>query len=686
MLLKRLVLRNIRTYENWEVALPRGSILFEGGIGSGKSTLLLAIEFALFGLGNEKGTTLLSIGKNRGEVELDIEASGRDVRLHRSLVRSRKGGVNQGALVPAGVKQDECWLEYDGRRFTYSPKEMKEAVLKLLGYNEPQDPKAKSLIFRYAVYTPQEEMKEILARTPEERLQTIRKALRLEEYKVAQENAQAVAKDLNSRAGRLQEEAKKLPSVKEEVRKLEERLLVLSDSISRADEEKMDLEIAIRGHRAMREDLRKKLEGLAAEAKKEQELSRALADAERRIAGLTSAIRLNREKAAALRRKIEEENSRLRRPSVPLSEADAALRRARSAMAQETELQGNLAQIYRSLAALVERRVCPTCDQPVDGEEFRLRLRTAKQELDSSAAKRSALEKEVTKLEEEARASMVYERAVASLADQEDRVYDTEQQVLTDGEELGGLEAQRPQLEAGIATATEAAKGYERANEEFRSNEAEIATLEHKVDQVKEAKVSAQVEKASIEAQIADRKARMAELESCRERGDRLREYVAWLGEYFVPALARMELIILTSTNREFDEEFGRWFSFLVEDSTKGVRVDEDFTPSVTQDSYEQEVANLSGGERTALALAYRLALNKTVQRRAGVDAGLLILDEPTDGFSKDQIGKIGDLLKELDLAQAIIVSHERELEGAVDHIFRVLKEDGKSRVQPIDA
>ena len=144
MLLKRLVLRNIRTYENWEVALPRGSILFEGGIGSGKSTLLLAIEFALFGLGNEKGTTLLSIGKNRGEVELDIEASGRDVRLHRSLVRSRKGGVNQGALVPAGVKQDECWLEYDGRRFTYSPKEMKE--LFILSLRESQKAFANSTV------------------------------------------------------------------------------------------------------------------------------------------------------------------------------------------------------------------------------------------------------------------------------------------------------------------------------------------------------------------------------------------------------------------------------------------------------------------------------------------------------------------------------------------------------------
>ncbi|MDH7556970.1 MAG: AAA family ATPase, partial [Candidatus Methanosuratincola sp.] len=161
-------------------------------------------------------------------------------------------------------------------------------------------------------------------------------------------------------------------------------------------------------------------------------------------------------------------------------------------------------------------------------------------------------------------------------------------------------------------------------------------------------------------------------------------EYSRWLDGYFSEAMEGVERAILTNANRELDEEFGRWFSFLVDDPTKGVRIDEVFTPLVSQDSYEQEVGNLSGGERTALALAYRLALNKTVQRRAGIEAGLLILDEPTDGFSKDQIAKIGDLLKELDLRQVIIVSHERELEGAVDHIFRVSKEDGKSRVQPV--
>lgn len=686
MLLKRLRLKNIRTYDDWAVELPKGSILFEGGVGSGKSTLLLSIEFALFGLGNEKGTTLLSIGKSHGEVELDIEASGKEYRLHRSLVRGRKAGFNQGALVPAGVKQDECWLESGGSRTTYSPKEMKEAVLKILGYNEPQDPKAKSVIFRYAVYTPQEEMKEILTQSPEGRLQTIRKALRLEEYKVAQENAQDVAKDLSSRAKPLMEEAKKAASVKDEMKELGARLPGLKEGIAKIEEEIMDADIAIRGHKAVREDSRKRLEGLAAEARKGQELSNALMELERRIASLSAALRANKEKVAPLRRRIDEANATLVKPTSDSSDIEGALQRAKDAYAQEVEVHGRHSHAYRSLASLVERKVCPTCNQAVDNEEFKSKLNAERLELDASSAKRSGLEKEVKRLEEDYKAAMVYESSVSRISEQQERLYDLEGQILSDGEELSRLEGQRPLLDAGIKGAGEAAAAYERANDEFRKNEVEIASIERKADQLKGRKMNDQLELARLEARLGDLDERLAGLESYRERAEGLKEYVSWLSEYFVPAVARMERTIFNSTNREFDEEFGRWFAFLVEDSTKGVRVDEDFTPSVTQDSYEQEVSNLSGGERTALALAYRLALNKTVQRRAGIDSGLLILDEPTDGFSKDQIGKIGDLLKELDLEQAIIVSHERELEGAVDHIFRVSKEDGRSKAKPVDS
>ncbi|MEM2914856.1 MAG: AAA family ATPase, partial [Candidatus Bathyarchaeia archaeon] len=55
MILKSLKLENIRSYTNQIIEFPLGTTLFEGDIGSGKSTILMAIEFALFGLGSEKG-------------------------------------------------------------------------------------------------------------------------------------------------------------------------------------------------------------------------------------------------------------------------------------------------------------------------------------------------------------------------------------------------------------------------------------------------------------------------------------------------------------------------------------------------------------------------------------------------------------------------------------------------------
>jgi exonuclease SbcC len=61
--------------------------------------------------------------------------------------------------------------------------------------------------------------------------------------------------------------------------------------------------------------------------------------------------------------------------------------------------------------------------------------------------------------------------------------------------------------------------------------------------------------------------------------------------------------------------------------------------------------------------------------------SNLLILDEPTDGFSKNQLSKIRELLDELKSEQIILVSHEKELETHVDNIFNISKQDGVSKV-----
>ncbi|MBI3190460.1 hypothetical protein HYZ41_02030 [archaeon] len=59
----------------------------------------------------------------------------------------------------------------------------------------------------------------------------------------------------------------------------------------------------------------------------------------------------------------------------------------------------------------------------------------------------------------------------------------------------------------------------------------------------------------------------------------------------------------------------------------------------------------------------------------------LMILDEPTDGFSTDQLDRIRDIINELDMKQLIIVSHEPKIDTFVDNVIKVYKEDHKSRI-----
>jgi len=155
-----------------------------------------------------------------------------------------------------------------------------------------------------------------------------------------------------------------------------------------------------------------------------------------------------------------------------------------------------------------------------------------------------------------------------------------------------------------------------------------------------------------------------------------------WLNQHFIPSLEQIESQVLISIREEFNKLFQKWFYLLIEVGDIDVEIDEYFTPIVNQSGYHLEVDSLSGGEKTSIALAYRLALNEIIRRMIMLDDNLLILDEPTDGFSKEQLIQIKLVLEELSAAQVIVVSHEKELEGFVETIFRVVKESEKSQVE----
>ena len=61
----------------------------------------------------------------------------------------------------------------------------------------------------------------------------------------------------------------------------------------------------------------------------------------------------------------------------------------------------------------------------------------------------------------------------------------------------------------------------------------------------------------------------------------------------------------------------------------------------------------------------------------------IIILDEPTEGFSETQIDKIRDILSELDVNQLIIVSHEQKVEAFVDNVIKIKKDVEISSIIP---
>ena len=156
-----------------------------------------------------------------------------------------------------------------------------------------------------------------------------------------------------------------------------------------------------------------------------------------------------------------------------------------------------------------------------------------------------------------------------------------------------------------------------------------------------------------------------------------------WFDEYFLNLMNTMERSIMASLYHEFNSYFVSWFTLLIEDENVQVRLDDTFSPVVIQNGYETGLESLSGGEKTSVALSYRLALNKVINGFVGDlhTKDIIILDEPTDGFSSEQLDKIREVLEQLNMNQVIIVSHESKIESFVDHVIRISKTEHKSKI-----
>jgi len=180
MLFKKLHLQNIRSYEDLKIEFPQGSVLLAGDIGSGKTSILLGLQFALFGLQpGQKGASILRQGMDNAYACLEIEVEGNLITLERTIKKSKSGGITQDSnIITIGTTREEL-----------STSEMKDRVIRLLNYPK-EFIKKSNLLYKFTVYTPQEEMKSIIQERPEVRLDTLRHIFGIDRYKRIKDNSQ----------------------------------------------------------------------------------------------------------------------------------------------------------------------------------------------------------------------------------------------------------------------------------------------------------------------------------------------------------------------------------------------------------------------------------------------------------------------------------------------------------------
>jgi len=673
VIIKSLTLENIRSYKDQTtIQFPTGTLLFEGDIASGKSTMLYAIEFALFGLGDMKASSLLRNGARRGDVKLTFEVDGKEYEVHRGL--AKKGKI---------VQQEDCRIDGPEGRAVLSATELKEKILQILGFNEPANPRAQSVIYRYAIFTPQEEMKEVILKDADERLQTLRKAFRIEDYKIATDNTSTVLSRIRDRTRFLEGATQDIDAIKGKIDQEEKQVEQLTTEKTALQGTETELKLKIGDKEEALKKLQNDREKIGQTKNTIPLLQGQIAEKKNQIEGLG-------EQNGTLKKKIDEEIQpkirqfgEVKKPTEKKKEQLVAQQtEISSKLVQSQKLKGGLEERIRNFNSLIEKGVCPVCERPVNPEDFQGKSQHL-------AGERSRLDEEIERIGKSITETNLltdslaeFEGAQSQLSLLHEQLEQANVTIDHNSQTINVLTKSVGDLQRQLDSALEDIKPLQKVSEEIERLDNEIKTLRNELNEVGKEISSKQTAIQKSEENKKQLKEELNKKQTWRENLKSLNENKVWLDQYVAPTVENIEKHVMTSINQRFNEQFQRWFRILIDDPDMQVRINEEFTPIIEHEGYEQDYPALSGGERTSLALAYRLALNTIVQE-VSISGGsnLLILDEPTDGFSKEQIFKIRDILEELRFPQVILVSHERELEGFADHVFKIQKSGGISGI-----
>ncbi len=688
MRLKKIILHNIRSYLEVEVDFPDGSLLLSGETGSGKSSILLGIEFALFGLGKGKdgisGDALLRRGKDEGFIQLFFDIDGMEIEIKRNL--RRQAGKTQ---------QLGGYIRINGKLEKLSPDEIRTRVLQLFNYPLEFIKKGKGLPFHYTVYTQQEQMKAILLEGADLRLDTLRRVFGIDRYKIIKENSEIFLSALREKVKQKEGAISDLPEKtdqfkfqqqekeknKSELEKIEPELKKAKQGLSKKRTEIEELEKKIEGARKTKERLSAKkaeIKGKQERIAREEEELNSLEEEIKQIE--VEGKKFDEKELLTANEKLKKFGENIRKNEVEIRNLIRALSKAESKKDSASVLKEKIRKV----------EVCPECGQKVTEEHKKEIEEKASKEIISAESKikeiqnlkkqqeeeKSEQEKEEEQLESIQQEQRELKIKAENLKEKFDRKKRLEQEKKILQEKVKESEKMAAELEVSLRKAADVEADYQKKRKEFET------VREHEKElEIKKAGFEKMLENLSSQLELLDEEIKRKEKH--KEDMLYLKDLREWLSGNFAEIIMKIEQSVLAALHSQFDSSLKKWFSMLIEEPEITVRLEPDFSPVVEQAGFDTEYSHLSGGERTAVALAYRLALNQVINSLISQikTRDILILDEPTEGFSHLQLDKMRNVLRELNLKQLIIISHNPKIESFVDNVIKVRKEGHVSKI-----
>ncbi len=684
-------LENIRSHIKSTVPFTRGFNCLVGGLGCGKSSVLYAVDFALFGDSIGRSFEyLLREGADSGRVTVQFTQNGSTYKLIRGLKRKGKS-ITQNF--------EELKL-YEDEKLVASMKTdaIAEQFKAITGLDKD--------LYREIVWFRQEHLKELLDAAPRDRQRRLDELFGLSDYEVAWSNIAQYQRDY--------ETEKRVYEKDPDVIGLEK----LSNEYNRASEEYALIEMDLDNSTQKLTVAKKALDEADSKLKKLEEKKQAIEDLKRKearlhadivnmvntLASLTQRIEGKKTildnlhqrqnsidtQAKACLDKLEQAGLSTNQPVEALHSSLAAFDDKISGLKADQEATSrNLQTDKARVLSLSQESKCPLCVQPLEGEyksnllsrihqensEREKTINQLKIEIDSLQKTRtvaseaySNLQNCLTRVEELKNRLIEEENNLNNLSSE----FETKQKLETDLRlqlEQIHFEISRfdlSELEAGRAQRERSFQQYYMLDSDLRTKENRKKDLFKRLDETKE-RINFAQEKL--------------------ERMEKIRKTVEVLG-----AIRDAYRSIQPKLRSEFVKVLRNYIQQVLDGLVGGegpmlnVVIDETYTPYVkTETGADREVSNLSGGERTLLAFAYRLGLGQLImQSRTGHGLSMLMLDEPTENLGSED-GSIERLAEAISrfkaIEQIIAVTHSEAFASKADHVVILEKEAGISKI-----